>query len=176
MRWIPLILICLLVYIESVIFVHVASEIGVLMTLVLVVLTSCLGISLVKNQGTKNIGLIQQKIAAGESPAEEMIKSVALVLAGILLIIPGFFTDFLGLLLLLPPVQKLMVMRLMPHIKFYRPGQPGQQSGFGNFVKPDNHQGNTFEGEFQHKQDDRAYTVEDHQKSSNDEKDDYPKR
>lgn len=77
MRWLPLILICLLIYIESVIFVRVASEIGVLATLILVVLTSCLGISLVKNQGMKNVMQIQQKMAAGESPAAEMIKSVA---------------------------------------------------------------------------------------------------
>lgn len=131
MRWLPLILICILVYIESVIFVRVAAEIGVLMTLILVVLTSCLGVSLVKNQGMKNVMQIQQKLMSGESPAAEMIKSVALVLAGFLLIVPGFFTDFIGLLLLLPPVQKLFVMRLIPHIKFYQPG-----SGFqGEVIK-----------------------------------------
>ncbi|MGA6580744.1 FxsA family protein, partial [Providencia sp. NPDC089923] len=100
MRWLPLILIGILVYIESVIFVRVASEVGVLMTLILVVLTSCLGVSLVKNQGMKNVLQIQQKLVSGESPAAEMIKSVALVLAGFLLIVPGFFTDFIGLLLL----------------------------------------------------------------------------
>ena len=47
------------------------------MTLVLVVLTSCLGVSLVRNQGMRNLSLIQQKIQAGESPAAEMIKSVS---------------------------------------------------------------------------------------------------
>ena len=119
MRWLPLILICLLIYIEAVIFVHVASAIGVFMTLVLVVLTSCLGVSLVRNQGMRNLSLIQQKIQAGESPAVEMIKSVSLVLAGILLVLPGFFTDFLGLLLLLPPVQKLLVSRVLPFIRVY---------------------------------------------------------
>lgn len=121
MRWLPLILICLLIYIEAVIFVHVASAIGVFMTLVLVVLTSCLGVSLVRNQGMRNLSLIQQKIQAGESPAAEMIKSVSLVLAGILLVLPGFFTDFLGLLLLLPPVQKLLVSRVLPFIRVYQP-------------------------------------------------------
>lgn len=39
------------------------------------------------------------KMAAGESPAAEMIKSVSLIIAGLLLLLPGFFTDFLGLLL-----------------------------------------------------------------------------
>ncbi|CAG9429731.1 FxsA family protein [Providencia sp. PROV188] len=152
MRWLPLILICILVYIESVIFVRVAAEIGVLMTLILVVLTSCLGVSLVKNQGMKNVMQIQQKLMSGESPAAEMIKSVALVLAGFLLIVPGFFTDFIGLLLLLPPVQKLFVMRLIPHIKFYQPGNGFQGGGYQN--------GNTFEGEYQRKQDDPSYTID----------------
>lgn len=146
MRWLPLILICLLIYIEAVIFVHVASAIGVFMTLVLVVLTSCLGVSLVRNQGMRNLSLIQQKIQAGESPAAEMIKSVSLVLAGILLVLPGFFTDFLGLLLLLPPVQKLLVSRVLPFIRVY---QPWTNPFAGNAAN----RGNVYEGEFERRGD-----------------------
>ncbi|EQC00597.1 phage T7 F exclusion suppressor FxsA [Photorhabdus temperata subsp. temperata M1021] len=91
MRWLPLILIFLLVYIESTLFVRVASELGVLLTLLLVLFTSCIGISLVRNQGMKNFIQIQQKLVAGESPAAEMVKSVSLLLAGFLLLCPGFF-------------------------------------------------------------------------------------
>lgn len=91
---------------------------GVLMTLILVIFTSVIGMSLVRNQGFKNFLLMQQKMAAGESPAEEMIKSVSLIIAGLLLLLPGFFTDFLGLLLLLPPVQKHLTMKLLPHLRF----------------------------------------------------------
>lgn len=172
MRWLPLILIGLLIYIESVLFVSIASDIGVLMTLALVVLTSCLGFSLVKNQGMKNVQRIQQKIMAGESPAVEMIKSVSLVLAGILLIIPGFFTDFLGLLLLLPPMQKLLVMRLMPYLKFYRPGQAGFGRSFSQSSTSDT---NTFEGEFKRKQDDPSNFIEDVEKKTNNDSDDKTK-
>lgn len=170
MRWLPLIFIALLIYIESVIFVRVATEVGVLMTLVLVVLTSCLGVSLVKNQGMKNVMQIQQKIAAGESPAAEMIKSVALVLAGFLLIVPGFFTDFIGLLLLLPPVQKLFVMRLIPYIRFAQPGK-----GFNAGPQDPFQKGDIFEGEFQRKQDDPTYTLDKSEDSSKPEKDEQPK-
>lgn len=63
---------------------------------------------------------MQQKMAAGENPAAEMIKSVSLIIAGLLLLLPGFFTDFLGLLLLLPPVQKHLTVKLMPHLRFSR--------------------------------------------------------
>lgn len=147
MRWIPFIAIFLYVYIEISIFIQVAHVLGVLLTLILVIFTSVIGMSLVRNQGFKNFLLMQQKMAAGESPAAEMIKSVSLILAGLLLILPGFFTDFLGLLLLLPPVQKLLTMRLLPHLRFNR--MPG--GGFSTW--PGN--GETFDGEFQRKDDQR---------------------
>lgn len=164
MRWFPFILLCLLIYIEAVIFVRVAESIGVLTTLISVVLTSCLGISLVKSQGIKNLLLIRQKLADGENPAEEMIKNVALVIAGILLILPGFFTDFLGLLLLFSPIQKLIVMKLMPYIHFYSAGAAND-----NFNRPS--KGQTYEGEFDRKSDsppnsikheDKFFKKEDH--------------
>lgn len=161
MRWLPLILICLLIYIEAVIFVHVASAIGVFMTLVLVVLTSCLGVSLVRNQGMRNLSLIQQKIQAGESPAAEMIKSVSLVLAGILLVLPGFFTDFLGLLLLLPPVQKLLVSRVLPFIRVY---QPRMNPFAGNAAN----RGNVYEGEFERRGDTSSQRLNQSPASHND--------
>ena len=105
MRWLPFIAIFLYVYIEISIFIQVAHVLGVLLTLVLVIFTSVIGMSLVRNQGFKNFVLMQQKMAAGENPAAEMIKSVSLIIAGLLLLLPGFFTDFLGLLLLLPVCQ-----------------------------------------------------------------------
>ena len=146
MRWLPLLLIFLLAYIEISIFIKVAAVLGVAVTLLLVVFSSCVGISLVRNQGIKTFVQMQQKLAAGESPAAEMVKSVSLVLAGFLLLIPGFFTDFLGLLLLLPPVQKSLTLKLMPHLSVYRPG--GWTGG-------DAANGNTFDGEFQRKDDER---------------------
>ncbi|MBJ8787993.1 membrane protein FxsA [Citrobacter freundii] len=147
MRWIPLLAIFLYVYIEISIFIQVAHVMGVLMTLILVIFTSVIGLSLVRNQGFKNFLLIQQKMAAGESPAAEMIKSVSLIIAGLLLVLPGFFTDFLGLLLLLPPVQKHLTMKLLPHLRFSRMPGGGFSAGTGG--------GETFDGEFQRKDDKR---------------------
>ena len=138
MRWLPFIAIFLYVYIEISIFIQVAHVLGVLLTLVLVIFTSVIGMSLVRNQGFKNFVLMQQKMAAGENPAAEMIKSVLL---------PGFFTDFLGLLLLLPPVQKHLTVKLMPHLRFSRMPGGGFSAGTGG--------GNTFDGEYQRKDDDR---------------------
>ncbi|EPF20452.1 MULTISPECIES: FxsA family protein [Cedecea] len=145
MRWIPFIAIFLYVYIEISLFIQVAHVMGVFMTLILVIFTSVIGLSLVRNQGFKNLMLMQQKMAAGESPAAEMIKSVSLIIAGILLLLPGFFTDFLGLLLLLPPVQKHLTLKLMPHLRFSRMPGGGFSAGSEG--------GNTFDGEFQRKDD-----------------------
>ncbi|MDY4348040.1 FxsA family protein [Pectobacterium brasiliense] len=142
MRWLPLLLIFLLAYIEISLFIQVAEVLGVAMTLLLVVFTSCVGVSLVRNQGMKTLVQMQQKMAAGESPAAEMVKSVSLVLAGFLLLIPGFLTDFLGLLLLLPLVQKRLTLKLMPHLHVWRSGPGAGASSSG---------GNTFEGEYQRK-------------------------
>ncbi|XBS70376.1 FxsA family protein [Acerihabitans sp. KWT182] len=140
MRWLPLLVIFLVVYIEITLFIQVAQVIGVLLTLLLVLLTSFIGVSLVRTQGIIILTQMQVKIANGESPAAEMIKSVSVLLAGFLLLLPGFFTDFLGLLLLLPPVQNHLTLRLLPYIRFQRGG------GFNAQVN-----GETFEGEFKRK-------------------------
>lgn len=145
MRWLPLFLLFLFAYIEISLFIRVAEVLGVALTLLLVVFTSCIGVSLVRNQGVKTFIQMQQKIAAGESPAAEMVKSVSLVLAGFLLLLPGFFTDFLGVLLLLPPLQKRLTVKLMPHLHIWR----------GSGASPSGPSGNTFDGEYYRKDDDR---------------------
>jgi len=150
-RWIPLLVFFVLAWIEISLFIQVAHVMGVLMTMLLVVFTSCIGVSLVKNQGMKNFMLMQEKLARNESPATEMIKSVSLIIAGFLLLLPGFFTDLLGLLLLLPPVQKHLTLKLMPHLRVWRGPGAGPDSGY------------TMDGEFERKNSDRLEHHDDHQ-------------
>lgn len=153
MRWLPFVVIFLLAYIEVSLFIKVADVLGIAVTLLLVVLTSCIGVSLVRNQGIKTLLQMQQKIAAREDPAAEMVKSVSLIFAGSLLLIPGFFTDFLGLLLLLPFIQRSLTLKLVRHSNHYR------SKGTGNI----------FDGEFQRK-DDNLLNME-HKSDQPDEKD-----
>ncbi len=150
-RWIPLLVFFVLAWIEISLFIQVAHVMGVLLTMLLVVFTSCIGVSLVKNQGMKNFMLMQEKLARNESPATEMIKSVSLIIAGFLLLLPGFFTDLLGLLLLLPPVQKHLTLKLMPHLRVWRGPGAGPDSGY------------TMDGEFERKNSDRLEHHDDHQ-------------
>ncbi|WP_170870463.1 FxsA family protein [Pantoea sp. 1.19] len=144
MRWLPFAIMFVLAWIEISLFIQVAHVLGVLVTLILVILSSAVGISLVKNQGIKNFMLMQEKMARGESPAAEMVKSVSLVMAGFLLLLPGFFTDFLGLLLLLPPVQKRLTLKLLPHLRVWRGGAAGGTAS-----------GDVFEGEFERRDSER---------------------
>ncbi len=114
----------------------------------LVIFTSVIGMSLVRNQGFKNFVLMQQKMAAGENPAAEMIaKSVSLIIAGLLLLFTGFFTDFLGLLLYYHRAKDILTVKLMPHLRFSRMPGGGFSAGTGG--------GNTFDGEYQRKDDER---------------------
>lgn len=140
MRWLPFLVLFVLAWIEISLFIQVAHVLGVLLTLLLVIFTSSIGISLVRNQGMKNFMLMQQKLSAGESPAAEMVKSVSLIISGFLLLLPGFFTDLLGLLLLLPPVQKRLTLKLMPHLRVW--GGAAPENGY------------TMEGEYERKHND----------------------
>nr|WP_250318596.1 FxsA family protein [Rosenbergiella gaditana] len=128
-------------WIEISLFIKVAHIFGVLLTLLLVIVTSAIGLSLVKNQGIKNFRLMQEKLVRNENPAPEMTRGLSLFLAGFLLILPGFFTDFLGALLLLPSVQQRLTHKLMPFITVWGGrGQAGKESGY------------TMEGEFERRE------------------------
>lgn len=120
MRSLIFILLFLLTYFEVYLFIKVASVIGIFLTLIFVLLTSALGVSLVRSEGIKTLIQMREKLVVGKNPAAEVIKSVSLILAGFLLLIPGFFTDFLGLVLLLPPIQYFLTVKFLPYLQNYR--------------------------------------------------------
>jgi UPF0716 protein FxsA len=96
-------------YFELSFFIKVADSIGVLWALMGIVATSIIGLSLIKQQGLKKLSIMRQKIANQQSPKDEIIKSISLLFSGFLLLIPGFLTDILGAILLIPHVQNHIV-------------------------------------------------------------------
>ena len=88
-------------------FIVVGSEIGVLATLGLIVLSIFLGVFLLRFQGFGLIQKIREETAAGRTPKRELVHGVMLVFAAFLLIIPGFITDIIGLLLFIPAVRDI---------------------------------------------------------------------
>lgn len=100
-----LIILLFLPLIEIALFAQVGGEIGALNTVLLCLAAGVAGSLLVQYQGLKTTLSIQQALDRGEMPVQEMFDGICKFMAGILLIIPGFFTDAIALLLLLPPVR-----------------------------------------------------------------------
>jgi UPF0716 protein FxsA len=87
------------------VMVQVAVQIGVLNTIALLVLMPVLGIWLVKRAGLAVFRRLHATVEAGGVPHREVVDGFLLLFAGLLLIVPGFITGAIGLLLLLPPVR-----------------------------------------------------------------------
>ena len=87
---------------EIYVLVTVGQAIGGLSTVLLVVITAFIGSRLLKQQGWSTMAKAQQSIAEGRTPAVEMFEGVVILVSGVLLLTPGFITDILGLLGLMP--------------------------------------------------------------------------
>jgi UPF0716 protein FxsA len=110
----PLITIIFLVVpiIEIYLLIQVGQVIGAGWTIFLVVLTAVIGVWLLRIQGLSTLTRAQQKLQNNELPAREMLEGMGLVVAGALLLTPGFFTDTVGFLLLFPPTRIWLVSRI----------------------------------------------------------------
>ena len=110
MRW--LLLLLLLPLIEISVFMDVGAAIGVGATLLLTLGSAIWGITMVRLQGMDTWQRMQQTMANGETPAFEMFEGALLLLAGMLLLIPGFVTDSFGIILLIPPLRKHLALKM----------------------------------------------------------------
>ena len=87
---------------EIYVLVSVGGAIGAWSTILLVIVTALIGSTLLKQQGWSIMAKAQQSIAEGRTPALEMLEGVVILVSGVLLLTPGFITDGLGLLGLMP--------------------------------------------------------------------------
>lgn len=120
---VPLLLLAL-PFMEIAGFVVVGSKIGVLATLGLVFLSIFLGLFLLRVQGFGLIRRIREEVAAGRTPDRELIHGFMLVFAALLLIIPGFITDVIGLLLFIPAVRDIGWRFVRDRVVVVRSGGP----------------------------------------------------
>jgi UPF0716 protein FxsA len=123
--FIPLFLLAL-PFLEIAGFVVVGRQIGVLATLGLVIGAMVLGAILLRVQGFGVMSRIRNELDAGQDPSRELANGVMIFVAGILLLIPGFITDIIGLLLFLPLVRNLAWRFLKGRIVI-------SAAGFGGF-------------------------------------------
>lgn len=102
--------------IEIALFIQVGGVLGVWPTIALVLLTAIVGASLVRSQGLQTLLTVQQRLAQGQLPAQQILEGVMLAVAGVLLLTPGFFTDILGMLVLLPAPRAYFAKQLMSRV------------------------------------------------------------
>lgn len=100
---------------EMYLLIKVGSLIGAFPTILAVILAAVLGIVLLRIQGLATLQRVQQSLARGELPAREMLEGVVLFAGGVLFLAPGFLTDALGLLCLVPAVRRHLVAVLLRH-------------------------------------------------------------
>jgi len=93
---------------EIYLLIEVGGAIGAVPTVLAVVFTAILGVTLIRIQGFSTIQKAQKSMAQGIPPAQEMFEGVMLLFAAICLLMPGFFTDTVGFLLLIPPFRAFL--------------------------------------------------------------------
>ena len=101
---------------EIAVFIEVGGLIGVWATIALTIATALAGSLLLRAQGLATLLRVRRQMDQGQLPAREIFEGVFLVLAGALLLVPGFVTDALGLLLFMPPVRDLLRLLIARHI------------------------------------------------------------
>ena len=112
-----LLTIILVPILEIYLFIKIGSQIGAFNTILLIFITAIIGIYYAKYEGLNNIRSGFSQVIKNKTPAYEIISGAAIAFAAILLIIPGFATDFLGFLLIFPLSRKLIFGNLSNKFK-----------------------------------------------------------
>lgn len=115
MAWLLIALVIAFPVVEIAVFVKVAGALGVLATVALALGAGLVGLILVRAQGLRALLRAKAQAEQGDMPMAELFDGVCLAVAGGLLILPGFITDALAVLLLLPPVRMLIKGWLARH-------------------------------------------------------------
>lgn len=142
--------------IEIGLFIQVGGMLGLWPTIALVLITAFVGASLVRSQGLQTLITVQQRMQRGEMPAQQIVEGVMLAVAGVLLLTPGFMTDAMGMLVLLPAPRAMIAKYLMSKVVVSNLSSGFHSSHFERdpYRPHDSHQGHTFDGEFEKKDDD----------------------
>jgi UPF0716 protein FxsA len=92
-------------FIEIYLLIKIGSYLGAFNTVVIVILTAFLGALLARYQGFQTMLRVRESLERGEMPAEELLDALLILLAGIVLLTPGFLTDLAGLVILIPTTR-----------------------------------------------------------------------
>lgn len=126
--YIPLMWLLLFIAVPAVelgLLIRVGGQIGLLATIMLIVATGVAGWSLLKWQGLATIARIRSELGQGRVPAIEMVAGLVLLGSGLFLLTPGFLTDAVGFLMLVPAIRREVARRLVARYqtRVIRPGE-----------------------------------------------------
>lgn len=137
--------------IEVAAFVKIGGQIGAFWTIVLTVFTAFLGAFLVRTQGIRTLFNVKDQLAHGQLPAVAVVEGIILLVCGALLLTPGFISDTLGFLGLIPVIRTALASRIMTRVMV---NQMGGHSVFGQDTETPHNAGatkgqhTTIEGQF----------------------------
>ena len=109
--------IILIPIIEIYLFIKIGSQIGAFKTILMIFITAIVGIYYAKHEGLNTIKSGLTNIVKNQIPAYELVSGAAIAFAAILLIIPGFATDFIGFVLIFPITRNLIFGRIKKNLK-----------------------------------------------------------
>ncbi|NOY72750.1 MAG: FxsA family protein [Gammaproteobacteria bacterium] len=108
-----LLLFLLVPLIEIYLLIKIGSLIGAIATVFLVVLTAVVGAYLLRLQGFATLQRVRKNMSEGVLPAQELIEGLMLLFAGVLLLTPGFFTDIVGFVFLVPAARHWLSLKML---------------------------------------------------------------
>ena len=103
--------------VEIYLFIKIGAQIGAFNTILLIFVTAITGIIYARYEGLNTLSSAYSQIIKHETPAYEIISGAAIAFAALLLIIPGFATDVIGFLIILPITRKLILRKISTKIK-----------------------------------------------------------
>lgn len=140
-----LLLFILMPILEMWLLITIGGYIGAPSTILLVMLTALVGIALLREQGVSTLWRGREKLQQGKMPAQEMMEGIVLAVSGALLLTPGFVTDAIGLMGLLPFSRIYLVKGILQKVTLFNASaQPFSHKPFGFDAE---NSGDTIDGE-----------------------------
>lgn len=121
--------------VEIAILIKIGKIIGAGYTIALVIGTAFLGVSLLRIQGISTLAKVQANVNRGQLPATELIEGLILLISGVLLLTPGFFTDMLGFLMLVPMLRQRLAETFFVNFMKNRINIRQTQTRNGNIIE-----------------------------------------
>lgn len=119
--------------IEIALFIQIGGLIGFWPTIATVILTAFFGTMLLRSQGLSTLMNLQASVGQGQNPMDHIAHGALILIAGVVLLTPGFFTDAVGFCLLIPPIRAALIkagaakMAGNANIHVFQQGNPAQQ-------------------------------------------------